>query len=479
MSGSAFRYCQCGKRLAHDRAGARCAACEQGAIGLRAVPQKVPADFWDTDQFRDAFDAQHMGQVARAYRKHPLNAARYGRAGIPQEVLAAWFGLTQAQVSRIENGAPIRNLDTLVHWARMLDIPERLLWFRLPGQRPGIQARERALIDLPTLQPTVPAGSFRLIPIGRGVTDEGDADAAAMRAFRSADLRVGGGHLYASVVSYLQADVAPRLFGGADRSASVSVFTAAAALTEMAGWMAHDAGRDEVAKQHFGRSLALVQVGGDRQLGAHVLGSMSHLASHFDQPDEAIALARQGKSVLQGGSPNPDVEARLLAMEARGFAARRDRLHCAELLIEAERVLDSTLGESPSSWVSRFDEGSLASEAARCMRRLGDWAEAGRQAERVIALRPAGGTRSRAFGQLGLAVVLAVKGRFDEACAIAQDVLDATQALGSYLVIQQLLDVQRLLEPHSGSAVVGQFLARMDEAVRDRLWLYQWLKKDG
>ncbi|HYV32163.1 MAG TPA: hypothetical protein VEO53_13800 [Candidatus Binatia bacterium] len=72
-----------------------------------------------------------------------------------------------------------------------------------------------------------------------------------------------------------------------------------------------------------------------------------------------------------------------------------------------------------------------------------------------------------------------MKGRFDEACAIAQDVLDATQALGSYLVIQQLLDVQRLLEPHSGSAVVGQFLARMDEAVRDRLWLYQWLKKDG
>src|SRR5256885_11687777 len=34
--------------------------------------------------------------------------------------------LTQAQVSRIENGPPIRNLDTLAHWARVLRIPPDL-----------------------------------------------------------------------------------------------------------------------------------------------------------------------------------------------------------------------------------------------------------------------------------------------------------------------------------------------------------------
>ena len=302
-----------------------------------------------------------------------------------------------------------------------------------------------------------------------------------MQAFRSADLQVGGGHLYASVTKYLQTDVAPRLFGSNDGADNRAVFTAAAALTEMAGWMAHDAGRDPIAKQHFGRSLALVQVGGDHQLSAHVLGSMSHLASHLDQPDEAIELARQGQAVLRTGSANPGLEARLLALEARGFAGQdnRDAGECVKLLLRAEKALEDTPAEPTSPWVSHFDEGSLASEAARCMRQLGDLDEARRQAERIVTLRPSHRTRSRAFGQLALITVLVAQGKPDEACGIAYDVLAATQSLGSFLVIGQLLELRQALQPHRSSTVVGDFLACLEETVRERLWLYQWLTKDG
>ena len=78
------------------------------------------------------------------------------------------------------------------------------------------------------------------------------ADAAAMRAFRSADLRVGGGHLYATVLQYLKTQVAPRLVLAEPVNGERVVFTSAAAVSEMAGWMAHDAGHDQVAGQHFG-----------------------------------------------------------------------------------------------------------------------------------------------------------------------------------------------------------------------------------
>src|SRR5216684_198165 len=37
------------------------------------------------------------------------------------------------------------------------------------------------------------------------------ADAAAMQAFRNADLRAGGGYVYAAVLEYLKTQVAPRL----------------------------------------------------------------------------------------------------------------------------------------------------------------------------------------------------------------------------------------------------------------------------
>jgi tetratricopeptide (TPR) repeat protein len=242
--------------------------------------------------------------------------------------------------------------------------------------------------------------------------------------------------------------------------------------------MAHDAGCDETAKQHFDRSLALVQIGGDHQLDAHVLGSMSHLANHLSQPNEAITLARQGQAVLHNTGPHPDLEARLLAMEARGFAGLQESSECIKLLIHAEKVLDTSPTEPPSPWISRFDMGSLASEAARCMRQIGDWAEAQRQAEQIVRLRPSNRTRSRALGQLTLVAALIERQKPDEACAIAQEVIDSTQSLGSFLVIKQLLELQRLLQPHRANSVVGEFVACLDEALHERQWLYRWLAKD-
>ncbi|HWG65189.1 MAG TPA: NUDIX domain-containing protein, partial [Streptosporangiaceae bacterium] len=123
--------------------------------------------------------------------------------------------------------------------------------------------------------------------------------------------------------------------------------------------------------------------------------------------------------------------------------------------------------------MSHFDEGSLASETTRCLRQLGDLEQARQQAERIISLRPSHRTRSRAFGQLALASVLIAQQEPDQAVGIAADVLNATQSLGSYLVISQLIQLQRQLEPYSGNAVVAEFLDCLQDAVRDRLAFYQ------
>jgi tetratricopeptide (TPR) repeat protein len=475
MSANTTRYCRCGNRLAWDHKGTLCGSCEREAIHQRAESPSVSATFWDTPALRDALAAQHIGRLGRAYRRHHEFTARYGHAGVSQELLGTWLGLTQAQVSRVENGPPVRNLDILVHWARVLQIPPRLLWFKLaPGRsvdKPG--AEPRLALSTPAL-----AG-----PSGRTATEGGqvhDRDAVVMKAFRTADLQAGGGYLYASVIRYLQTDMAPRLFGADTGAENRALFTAAAALTEMAGWMAHDAGRDATARRHFGRALALVQIGGDQQLTAHVLGSMSHLASYLGQPDEAIALARQGQTVLHAGPANPALEARMLALEARGVASRdpADPAECARLLLRAEQALESAPASSASTWVSHFDEGSLASETTRCLRQLGDLEQARRQAERIISLRPSHRTRSRAFGQLALAGVLIAQDEPDQACGIAFDVLSATHSLGSYLVISQLLQLQRQLELHAGSATVTEFLNCLRDAVRDRLTFYQLTAED-
>ena len=418
-----------------------------------------------------------MGAVISAYRNHPFHGSP-----LRQETVARWMGLTQAQLSRIENGPAMKDLDKLIQWAELLEIPARLLWFQLPKQRRVITSMPlsgRPTILATPVQPLPAAGPYQLVWVGSQTGRANGSDMAAMQSFRSADRQVGGGHLYATVVNYLHSDVAPRLFGGDHDTDSQTVFTAAAALTEMAGWMAHDAGRDDQAHRHFGRALDMSTVGQDRELGVHVLGSMSHLAHHRCQPHDAIRFAQAGEKTLAAGPRNPELEARVFAMQARGFAALRRPKEALTLLARAEKALDGTHDEEPSIWASHFDEGSLASEAARCMRHLGKHAQAQRHAERIIELRPADRTRSRAFGQLILIMALIEQGEPEHACAIAREVLNSTQSLGSYLIIQQLRDIQLLLEPYKCTAVVREFLECLAEALRQRLWLYQWLTKDA
>jgi 3-keto-L-gulonate-6-phosphate decarboxylase len=80
-----------------------------------------------------AFATRHIGKVFRAYRTHSW----HGHRPLPQEMLAEWLGTTQSRLSRIETGPRIEQLDLLVHWSRVLKIPQRHLWFALPGDHLG------------------------------------------------------------------------------------------------------------------------------------------------------------------------------------------------------------------------------------------------------------------------------------------------------------------------------------------------------
>jgi hypothetical protein len=304
-------------------------------------------------------------------------------------------------------------------------------------------------------------------------------DLDAMHAFRAADLQVGGGHLYASVVKYLKHNLAPRLFEITASVSTSALFGAASALSEMAGWMAHDAGRDSAARQHFGQALDYARFADDPQMRAHVLGSLTHLADHMGFWHDALKLAREGHNLL-GGVSSPAVHARLLALEARAQASAGRSPECAKLLIAAETSLGQVAGDEPSVWVSHFDEASLASETVRSMRQLSQFGPAQRSAERIVELRK-GRVRSHAFGLLGLAQILLTKPHPEpeEACAVASQVLDATESLSSYLVVAQFQALERHVLPFSSNAAVGAFHQCLVEQLRQRLRFHEWLAQDA
>jgi transcriptional regulator with XRE-family HTH domain len=125
------RHCQCGARLARDNSDTLCAPCRKKARDETLGAPQVPAEFWEDDLMQKALASWHMGRVCVAYRHHPFHGPR----PLSQELVAGWLGMAQAQLSRIENGPPINDLNKLIHWAHTLKIPARHLWFDLPESR--------------------------------------------------------------------------------------------------------------------------------------------------------------------------------------------------------------------------------------------------------------------------------------------------------------------------------------------------------
>ncbi len=154
------RYCnRCGGRLARDNTDKRCGACRHVARDALLKPPAVPREFWDIDQMRDALATWHMGRVIYAYRMHP----HHGRP-LSQEIVGNWLCLTQAQLSRIENGRAPEELSKLIRYAQILGIPGKLLWFALPDQpRSDALPTSRPPRDLSI--PVVINGRSILLPI--------------------------------------------------------------------------------------------------------------------------------------------------------------------------------------------------------------------------------------------------------------------------------------------------------------------------
>jgi transcriptional regulator with XRE-family HTH domain len=286
---------------------------------------------------------------------------------------------------------------------------------------------------------------------------------AVMQAFRDADRQVGGGYVYGAVIRYLERDIAPQLFTGTS-----DVFSAAAALTEMAGWMAHDAGDDAIAHQHFERALRFAAATDDIELAAHVHASHSHLAQHLDRPREALRLAHAGHAILRRRAHHPALAARLHAMEARALAALRRRADCARALLNAEKALDGIGSQGPSPWVSPFDHASLAAEASQCMQQLRQLAAARQASEQVISLRTSSHARSRAFGQFRLASILVSLGEVEHACAVAEAALTGSDRLSSSRVLELLHSLHAQLVPHASAAGVEPIAQALSTALTTR-----------
>lgn len=232
-------------------------------------PGHVVAGLLYDARFADACAGRDMGAVFRMLNHRGVSTRR----------LAESAGISQGRLYDYMNGkSRVEKLSVFEEIADGLRIPGRLLGIASRPWEPqpppsGIEAQ------------TAPAGD----------------DVSVVTTFREADKAAGGGRLYQAVPHHSTR----RSPGGSSIPKAMSKPSGeAAAFSEMAGWTAHDSGRDALAARHFQRASHLAHASGDWSSAGNVAVGISHLALQTGDPSKAAHWAAAGPDIAARG-PTP------------------------------------------------------------------------------------------------------------------------------------------------------------------------------
>jgi transcriptional regulator with XRE-family HTH domain len=297
-------------------------------------------------------------------------------------------------------------------------------------------------------------------PVGRGQRLVGRPDVDLIRqvtaTFRTLDNSYGGGHTYGPVVRFLDTEVAPLIRDGRyDAGTGGALFSAAAEMTQLAGWAAYDSGLHGVAQRYLIQALRLAVTAADRALGAEILAAMSHQAAYMRAPAEAVDLARAaGRAAADAGIQAICAEAAVL--EAHGHAVGGDEAACATALTRADHALDKADRGRDPQWIGYFDEAYLAAKFGHCFAALGRGDLAAQFATRSLDMDDRY-VRGRAFNLALLATAHAQAGDLEQAAAVGTDAVRGAEGLQSARAVDYIAQLAQRLAPYAGLPAVAEF----------------------
>lgn len=271
-------------------------------------------------------------------------------------------------------------------------------------------------------------------PSATGRTHVGISEVRAIRevtaTLRSLDNQLGGGHARLAAVGFLHGAIGPILRDGTySEDSGRALFSAAAELTHLAGWMAYDIERHGLAQRYLVLSLRLAMAADDTALGGEILAGLSHQSVYLGDTRDGIDQARAaGLTAAKAGLSALAAEAAV--MEAHGHARAGDSRACLGALGQADRMFARAGPVDRPQWISYLDEAYLAAKFAHCFSALGQPATAEGYAVRSLDMDDRY-VRGRAFNSALLAKIHLQRGAVEQACSVATDALNLTRAISS------------------------------------------------
>jgi len=213
---------------------------------------------------------------------------------------------------------------------------------------------------------------------------------------------------------------------------------------------------------------------GNRLFAAEVLSEMSRMTLMMGQNAltehdrvrhgrQAAALARAGLSLIQG-TGDPALAAELHTNEGRGLALLGDARAARHAVLQAERCYESVRPHEGASVF--YTEAALAADLGRCLRDIGEFAQAIKLSTTALQDYEPWRVRNRCFVQTDLASAHLLNRDLEQTAALGRDALRTAADVSSHRTLDRLRALQRQITPLRSAAPP---LADLDARITDFL----------
>jgi|tagenome__1003787_1003787.scaffolds.fasta_scaffold20971968_1 transcriptional regulator with XRE-family HTH domain len=253
-----------------------------------------------------------------------------------------------------------------------------------------------------------------------------------------------------------QAQAVRELAQGAGPRTRRDLLQLAARYAEYAGWLAQEAGRDDLALHWTQQAGDLATAGGDPEFARYGLVRHALVTLYRGEWMRTIELARQA----QDGVTSPRVLGLAAQREAQGHALGGDYGSCMRSLDRAQALLAIDPGDASRPVTGTSAVANPAALARGwCLYDLGRPKAAAEALDRELATLPQEAARSRTRFGVRRALAYAATGEVDHACHLTTGLLDS--GFGSATIGKELRRVAQALQRHPKNPSVRDLSPRL------------------
>lgn len=247
---------------------------------------------------------------------------------------------------------------------------------------------------------TLPPASHKIANRTGPASSAGASDVDRIRhmssTFEEMDDMYGGGHGRRIVAAYITQEVAP-LLRGTTGKARPALFTAAAEMTYLLGWMAADDLKAGLAQRYYIQAARLAHEAGNPLMRSTVLRSLAVQAIELGHTPQGLALAEAAADGIRRGCP-PRQRAWITGMHAEALAATGyDHTRARHLLSRAETDLERADSAPTQELTGNYRRESYEHQVGLTLDHMGDYKAAEEHYAASVASRRPNERRTRAL----------------------------------------------------------------------------------